>query len=175
MNKKECLSNLNNGARLICLAILSGGAAMVTVVAVTLVKNAIAVEQITTAEAAFRNGPAFVKYGQIAMIVASVLFVTELGDIMMRHHDTNRWAKRMIMRYASSLACIVAMFTFNLGFAKPMEKLMPEIRTNEAAHAEFDTLHQCSRVVFGIGILFGFVSLVIPSVALGPCKPEGQE
>lgn len=172
MMKKECLSNVNNGARLICLAILSGGAAMVTFVAVTLVKNAVAVEHLTKAEAAFRNGPAFVSFGQLAMIVASVLFVLELADMMMRQKDSNRLAKRMIMRYASSLACIVAMFAFNLGFAKPMDELMPKIKTDEAAHAEFDSLHQCSRIVFGIGILFGFISLVIPSVAPGPCKTE---
>lgn len=160
----SAMSNVNNGARLIALSLLSGGAAMVTFVAVTLVKAAKA-EGVAVTEAAFRNGPAFINFSYIALGAAAILLVTELIDYMSRKKEASSGflSKSLIVRYVSSLVCALLMIVFSVVFAMPMGKLMPEIRTNEAAHEQFDKLHNGSRIVFGIGILFGFISLVIPN------------
>lgn len=160
----QAISNINNGARLIALSLLSGGAAMVTFVAITLVKAAKA-EGVADAEAAFRNGPAFINFSYIALGAAAVLLITEVIDYMSHSKEASKGflKKSLLVRYISSLVCAALMIVFATVFAMPMGKLMPEIRTNEAAHEQFDKLHEGSRIVFGIGILFGFISLVIPN------------
>lgn len=165
------VSKVNNAARLIALSLLSGGAAMVTFVAIVLVKAAQA-DGVSVAEAAFRNGPAFVKFSYVAMGAAAVLLVTEILDYMGHAKEASKGflRKSLMVRYISSFVCATLMIIFGALFAMPMGKLMPEIRTNEAAHEQFDKLHHSSRIIFGIGILFGFISLVIPNSM--PAKTE---
>ena len=52
-----------------------------------------------------------------------------------------------------------------------MEKLLPDIKTDKAAHEKFHQLHETSRAVFGASIILALLSLVTPVVA-GAAKEQ---
>jgi len=53
----------------------------------------------------------------------------------------------------------------------PMQEAMPKIKTDKAAHAQFQKMHHLSRGVFMAIIVFAMSSLIIPPIS-GNRAPE---
>lgn len=144
-------------ARTLSLVMLSGGSAAIVFAAVVLVKAATA-KGIPVAEAATANAPLFIAYSRVALGSAIVLLIAEAIDLATNKNKT----KLTNIRYASSLICAIAAFGFALGIVPPLEELLPMIATDPAAHEKFHKLHEMSRMVFGVSILGGFLSTLLP-------------
>lgn len=142
--------------RNIALSLLFGGPATTVFIAVSQVKAGQA-QGLTAAEAAFANAPLFILAGKLALGAAFVLMIAEAIDFAL----SKRPSRSVLIRYVSSLACVVATIVFALGLVPPMEQLLPKIRMDEGAHAEFTRLHEISRATFSATILFALVSLCL--------------
>jgi len=143
--------------RVVSLAILFGGSAMIVFAAITLVKAAEA-DGVTVSEAAARNAPLFINYSKVALATACVLLFSEFTDAYLNKTKT----VLMKARYVSSAICFAAMIIFGLVLVPPLAELQPKMKTDPAAHEEFKKFHETSRGVFGIAILSALVSLVLP-------------
>ncbi|HEY9784291.1 MAG TPA: hypothetical protein V6D17_02745 [Candidatus Obscuribacterales bacterium] len=151
----------------VALALLFGGPATTTFIAVSQVKAGQA-QGLTAAEAAFANAPLFILAGKAALAAAFILLIAEAIDFAVVKKPT----KLMLARYGASILCIVATIVFAVGIVPPMEELLPKIKTDEAAHAEFKKLHEISRAAFGLTILFALMSISLS--ALGD-KTEAEQ
>lgn len=150
------MRTLSEILRALSLSILFGGSAMVVFVAITLVKAQTA-QGIPTAEAAAANAPAFVSYGKILLGAAVALLFAEVLAF-----TKEQKTKALFVRLGASAICIVTAFIFSLAIVPPMDKLLPSIKTDSAAHAQFQDLHESSRKVFGATIVFALISLLTP-------------
>jgi hypothetical protein len=170
--------------RVISLVVLCGGSAGVVMAALASVKSA---EQhgISVPEAALANVPAFIVYGKAAIVFALLLLVMELLDYL----SDKKVDFARLLRYGSSLSCFLAAVFFSAAIVPRMQMLLPsiqsslsnyssigrlsqqspslqadekKIRSNPAAHAAFQQLHESSRLAVTAIILFAFASLAIP-------------
>ena len=154
--------------RLISLSILFGGSAAVVFVAIVLVKAARA-NGVEVAEAAFRNGPAFIQFAKIATVAAIALLIAEgLHFASLAEKKLN---KARMARYSLSGLCATTALIFSLAITPNMEKLLPDIKTDKSAHEKFHQLHETSRAVFGASIILTLLALVTPVVA-GAAKEQ---
>lgn len=154
--------------RNIALALLFGGPATTVFIAVSQVKAGQA-QGMTAQEAAFANAPLFILAGKVAFIAAFVLLIAEAVDFAL----VRKASKVVLARYASSVLSIVATIVFAVGLIPPMEQLLPRIKQDEAAHAEFKRLHEISRATFSATILFALLSLILSPFAQDK-KKEGE-
>lgn len=143
--------------RTISLAILFGGSVAIVFAAITMVKAAQA-EGIATAEAAARNAPIFIQYAKINLVCGILLLLGEALDYAKRR----MWNKLTIAQYACSLLCVVSTMIFAFAIVPPMERDLPNIKTNEQARQAFHNLHEVSRGVFGATIVLALASLILP-------------
>lgn len=150
--------------RLLSLAILFGGGAAVVFVAVVLVKAA-REAGVEVSEAAARNAPAFIQFAKVSAVCAFSLLLAEGLDMASIARGAKKKSKLILTRYATSMACVIATFGFAFAITPPMERLLPTIKSDTTAAAEFHHLHQVSRGVFGAAILFACFSLVLPVFA----------
>jgi hypothetical protein len=150
--------------RLISLAMLFGGSTAIVFAAITLVAAAKA-HGMPPLEAAATNAPVFIEFAKIAAIFAITLVISEAieikGDLHSLEGRNHKWR---MGRYAASIACAVCTFIFSFGIVPPMQQAMVKMKTNEAAHQEFDRMHKISRIVFSGTIAFALVSLIIPAL-----------
>lgn len=164
------MRTLSEILRAISLSILFGGSAMVVFVAVTLVKAQTA-QGIPVAEAAAANAPAFVSYGKILLGASVALLIAEVLAALKEPKT-----KAFFVRLVASFICIVTAMIFSLQIVPPMEKLLPSIKTDSAAHAQFQELHESSRKVFGATIVFALISLLTPIFGAACAnKPKSTE
>ena len=154
--------------RLISLSILFGGSAAVVFVAIVLVKAARA-NGVEISEAAFRNGPAFIQFAKIAAVAAVALLIAE--GLHFASLAEKKMTKARLARYSLSGLCATTALIFALAITPNMEKLLPDIKTDKAAHEKFHQLHETSRAVFGASIILALLSLVTPVVA-GAAKEQ---
>ncbi|MBX9688037.1 MAG: DUF4149 domain-containing protein [Candidatus Obscuribacterales bacterium] len=143
--------------RSVSLAVLSGGSAAIVFSAIVLVKAATA-KGIPVAEAAAVNAPIFIHYAKVALGASILLGLSELIDFQ----SNTQKSKLDTARYLSSFLCIISMLVYALAIVPPMAALLPDIKTVAAAHQQFQHLHEVSRAVFGAGILFAFISVLLP-------------
>lgn len=155
------MRTLSEILRAISLSILFGGSAMVVFVAVTLVKAQTA-NGIPAAEAAAANAPAFINYGKVLLGASVTLLVAEVLALLKEPKT-----KAFFVRIGASAICIVTAMIFSLGIVPSMQELMPTMKTDSAAHAKFQQLHESSRTVFGATIICALISLLTPIV--GAC------
>lgn len=142
--------------RLLALALIFGGAIAVVFVAVTQVRIAKA-DGVDVAVAAFNNAPLFIHYSKLALGAGIILLVAEVADFF----TTKVKSKCDLARYAcSSLSAGLVLF-FALSVVPPMSDLLPKIKTDEAAHAEFTKLHKISQPVLGIAVFLAMASLAL--------------
>lgn len=153
------MKKIAEASRLISLAVLFGGSAAVVFVAIVLVRAAKA-DGVEVAEAAFRNGPAFIQFGKVAAGAAIVLLISEVSHFLSLTNKSLN--KTRLLRYGSSFLCATTALIFAFGIVPPMEALLPDIKTDQAAHEKFHGLHETSRAVFGASIVFALLSLVTP-------------
>jgi hypothetical protein len=161
------MDTLGRILRTVALAILFGGSVAVVFSAVTLVHTAVA-EGLPRAEAAARNAPVFIAYAKVNLITGFVLLIGEALDYAKRR----LWNKGTIAQYACSLLCVITTMIFALAIVPPMDRLLPELKTNQTAQAEFQQLHKVSQMVFGGTILLALASLILP--IFGALKDQGK-
>jgi len=146
--------------RLVALAILFGGSGAITFAAITLVKVAES-HGVPVREAAQANAPVFIAFSKVALVASVILVVTELAHFALRHKS----GSKQLVRYGVSFLCFLCTAIFSLVITPNMESLLPSIKTDEAAHAQFQRLHEQSRIVFGGTMLFALIALVYPAFA----------
>ncbi|MBU6450562.1 MAG: DUF4149 domain-containing protein [Cyanobacteria bacterium REEB67] len=150
--------------RLISLAMLFGGGTATVFAAITLI-NAAKAHGVDALDAAATNAPVFIEFAKVAGIFAITLVIAEAieikGDL---HNLEGRNHKWRMGRYFASIVCAVCTFIFSFAIVPQMSTAMQTMKTNEAAHAEFDKMHKLSRMIFGGAIAFALVSLVIPAL-----------
>lgn len=152
--------------RLIALSILFGGSTTVVFVAVTLVAAAKA-QGVPAAEAAAANAPIFIHYAKILIGAAIALLVAEALQLA----RARKADKLESARYGASLLVIITAFVFSFLIVPPMERLLPSIKTDNAAHGEFTRMHETSRIIFGVTILSALASLILTGLTQQK-KPE---
>lgn len=152
------MDTLGRILRTVSLAILFGGSVAIVFAAITLVKAATA-DGVPVSEAAARNAPLFIHYAKVNLIFGVILMIGEGLDFAKRR----LWNKATIAQYACSLLCVVTTMIFAFGIVPPMERLMPAMKTDEAARQEFRNIHEVSRSVFGGTILLALLSLILPT------------
>lgn len=157
---------LANILRLIALSFLFGGSATVVFTAVTLVSAAKA-QGVPVAEAAAANAPIFIHYAKLLTGAAVVLIIAEAMEIA----RARKADKLQGARYAASLLAAITAFVFSFLIVPPMERLLPSIKTDNAAAGEFTRLHETSRVIFGVTILSALASLILTGLSQHK-KPE---
>ncbi len=158
MNTSSCpLSRLSKILRLVSLAILFGGSAATVFAAVMLVKAATA-QGIPVGEAATANAPVFINFAKVALGAGVALLVAECLDFT-AHRKTNRLT---MARYIVSCLCVGTTMIFALGITPMLAELLPSIKTDDKAGAEFHSIHETSRAVFGATIFLALVSLILP-------------
>lgn len=167
--KKKIMKKTSEILKLISLAILFGGSASVVFVAIVLVKAAKA-NGVPVEEAAFRNAPAFIYFGKVAAGAAIVLLIAEGTNYALHLKESIKLSKAKILGYFSSLLCALTALVFAFGITPPMEKILPDLKTDKAAHDKFHQLHETSRAVFGASIVFALVSLL-----LSTCQSTKQD
>ncbi len=151
---------ISEAVRLVALAILFGGSAAITFAAITLVRAAES-HGVPVREAAQANAPVFIAYSKVALVASVILVMTEITNFSMHHKS----GSKQLVRYGISFLCFLCTAIFSLVITPSMENLLPSIKTDEAAHAQFQRLHEQSRIVFGGTILFALVGLVYPASA----------
>jgi len=169
-----CTTRAASILRLISLAILFGGSAAVVFSAITLVKAAEA-QGIPTAQAAAANAPVFIHFSKVALGASIALLVAEALDFSRR----KRPEKLVLFRYVVSLLCVATTMIFALGIVPPMAELLPLLHSKSGispedlarAHADFQKLHELSRMVFGGTIVLALISLVLPTFGSQPATP----
>jgi hypothetical protein len=143
---------------------LFGGSTAIVFAAITLVAAAKA-HGMSPLEAAATNAPVFIEYSKVAAVFAITLVLAEAieikGDL---HNLEGRNHKWRMGRYFASIVCAACTFLFSFGIVPPMQQSMKDMKTNEAAHEQFDRLHKFSRIIFMGTIAFGLVSLIIPAL-----------
>jgi hypothetical protein len=159
---KTILTRSGQICRLVSLAVLSAGAAMIIVSAVTVVKAATA-GGMSIPEAATLNAPVFILFSKVGLAAAFVLLLGE----SLAYAAELRMTKLDMGRVAASVLAIVCSVLFGLYFAPEMQARLPEVKTNTTVHAEFRKLHEQSRPIFSIMIFAAFASLLIPVFAKG--------
>jgi hypothetical protein len=115
---------------------------------------------IPVAQAATANAPVFVEYGKAALVLCIFLIFLELVDFVFQRKPD--FARKL--RYGTSAACFVAAAYLALALIPQMEQLIPDLRTNEESHAQFQALHNQSRVVVTAIIILAFASIAIPLI-----------
>jgi hypothetical protein len=150
--------------RLISLAMLFGGGTATVFAAITLITAAKA-HGIDALEAAATNAPVFIEFSKVAAIFAVTLVIAEAieikGDL---HNLEGRNHKWRMGRYVASIACVVCTFIFSFAIVPPMQRDMTVMKTDAAAHEDFDKMHKLSRMIFGGAIAMALVSLIIPAL-----------
>jgi len=150
--------------RLISLAMLFGGSTATVFAAITLIFAAKA-HGVPALEAAATNAPVFIEFSKVAAIFAVTLVIAEAieikGDLHSLEGRNHKWR---MGRYAASIACAICTFIFSFGIVPPMQQAMTQMKTNEAAHTEFERMHKLSQVIFSGTIAFALVSLIIPAL-----------
>lgn len=147
--------------RLISLALLFGGSSAIVFAAIILVKAAQA-HGIAITEAATANAPIFISYAKVALGAGFALLIAEALDYAARQKIT----KLTLLRYTSSILCIIATIIFSLGLTPAMEQLLVELNGIHPAQAInnaqsiFHHLHHIARIVFGGVIVFALASLI---------------
>jgi hypothetical protein len=144
--------------RIVSLALLFGGSVGVVFSAIVLVKAA-KEAGVPVAEAAAANAPIFIHFSKVAFAAAIGLLLGESLDYAFR----KKWNKLTLAQYCSSLLCVALVMIFNFGLVPPMERLLPVIKTDEAARVTFQDLHHGSRMVFGGTIIMALLSLILPA------------
>jgi hypothetical protein len=145
--------------RVISLAILCAGSVGFVFAAMYGV-NAAHERGVPIAQAAAANAPVFVQYGKAALVLTIFLIFLEFVDYLVdRKVDFPRK-----LRYGTSTVCFVSAAVLALVIVPRMEYLLPDIASDEEAHASFQQLHNQSRIVVGAIILCAFASIVIPLV-----------
>lgn len=162
MCTKTILTRSGQICRLASLSVLSAGAAMIIVSAITVVKAATA-GGMSVPEAATLNAPVFILFSKVALGSAFILLLGE----SLAYAAERRMTKLDIGRVAASILTIVCAVLFGFYFVPPMQDLLPRLKTDTAAHAEFHKLHEQSRPVFGAMIFAALASLLIPVFAKG--------
>lgn len=152
------IRRLSIAIRSISLALLFGGSIATVVAAVTLVKAAEAAG-VPVMEAASNNAPVFIVFAKIALGAAIALLAAEAMDFALDRRTT----KLALLRYGASFLAVAATMVFSLGIVPPMEALRPYMKTDEKAHQAFKQLHETSRAVFSLTILFALVSMLVPA------------
>lgn len=131
---------------------------MIVFAAITLVRAG-KEKGIPVADAAMNNVPIFIHFSTIALVCAIGLLIAEALDF-----SRNKTADKLSrIRWASSGIAIVAAMILSFGIVPPMKELIPQIRTNQEAHKQFETLHHSSEATFAAMILFSLVSLILPA------------
>lgn len=131
---------------------------MIVFAAITLVKAA-KEKGIPVADAAMSNVPIFIHFSTIALACAIGLLIAEALDF-----TKNKSAGKLSrFRWVSSAVAIVAAFILSLAIVPPMKDLIPQIRTNDQAHKQFESLHHSSEATFAAMILFSLISLILPA------------
>jgi len=143
---------------------LFGGSTAVVFSAIVLIKAATA-HGMAPLDAAAINAPVFIEFSKVAAIFAITLVISEAieikGDL---HNLEGRNLKWRMGRYFASIVCAVCTFIFAFGVVPQMQQAMVTMKTNEAAHKEFQRMHEMSRIIFSGTIAFALVSLVIPAL-----------
>jgi hypothetical protein len=147
--------------RLISLSMLFGGGSAIVFAAITLVHAAKA-QGIPVNEAAAANAPIFIEFAKVAAAFAIALVAAEAVEIKGDLHNLEKRSRWPMARYFSSIIAAVATFIFAFAIVPPMSDLQPKLRTEATAQAEFKKLHEISRLVFSVMIVFSLVSLVVP-------------
>jgi hypothetical protein len=148
--------------RLLSLSVLSAGSGMIIFSAITVVKAAQA-QGMSLPEAAGLNAPVFIIFSKIALGAAFLLLLGE----SLAYAGERRMTKLDIARVGASVVTMVCSMIFGFGFVPPMQELLPALKTDPAAHAEFHKLHESSRGVFGAMMAAALLSLLIPVFAKG--------
>jgi hypothetical protein len=151
------MQKLSEILRLISLAILFGGSAVLVFTVIVLVKSQEA-QGILKADAAAANAPAFFQYAKVLAGAAVALLVSE----GLSWAAVKQKTKLTFARMGASLLCIISAFIFSFAIVPPMSELQPQIKTDQVKAEEFHKLHETSRAVFGVSILFALVSLIMP-------------
>ena len=151
--------------RLISLAMLFGGDAAIVFAVITLVHVAVA-NGVPRNEAAAANAPIFIEFAKVAAVFAFTLVVAEAVEIKGDLKNLEKKKRWPMARYFASVICAVATFIFAFAIVPPMKELLPSLKTNPDAKAQFDKMHETSRLIFSTTIVFALASLVIPVLAL---------
>lgn len=162
--------NLARMLRLISLAILFGGSTAIVFAAITLVKTAKA-SGMAVEDAAAINAPVFIEFSKVALGFAVCLVVSEAYQIRGNLKNLEKHRRWPMARFVASILCAIATFVFSLGIVPPMQEALPKIKTDKAAHAQFQKMHHLSRGVFMAIIVFAMSSLIIPPIS-GNRAPE---
>ena len=157
--------------RTVSLAMLFGGSVAIVFAAIVLV-NAAKAKGIPVSEAAANNAPVFITYAYVNLTFGILLLVGEAIDYAKR----KAWTNMTKAQYGASLLCVVSTMIFALAIVPPMQRLLPDLKTNLKAEAEFRQLHEMSRTVFGTTIVLSLVSLLLPIWgALPSTSPSGTD
>lgn len=143
--------------RTVSLAMLFGGSVAIVFAAIVLV-NAAKAKGIAVADAAATNAPVFITYAYVNLAFGILLLIGEALDYAKRR----LWTNITKAQYAASLLCVVSTMIFALAIVPPMERLLPTVRTDKQAEAQFQQLHNVSRTVFGTTIVLALISLLLP-------------
>jgi hypothetical protein len=143
--------------RTVSLAMLFGGSVAIVFAAIVLV-NAAKANGVPVSEAAANNAPVFITYAYVNLAFGIVLLIGEALDYAKRR----LWTNFTKAQYAASLLCVVSTMIFALAIVPPMQRLLPDLKTNNQALAEFRNLHEASRTVFGATIVLALISLLLP-------------
>ncbi len=149
--------------RLISLAMLFGGSTAIVFAAITLISAAKA-QGIPVAEAASVNAPLFIEFSKIALIFAITLVVAEAIEIKGDLHNLEKGSRWHMGRYFSSIVCAISTFIFALAIVPQMQDVRVLMKTDPAAHQQFQKLHEASRLIFSSTIVFALASLVLPVI-----------
>ena len=152
------MSKLSYILRVIALSILFGGSSTIIFAAITLVKAAEA-KGVPVAQAAAANVPIFFGFSTIALVCAIILLAAESMDFAKRKQA----GATTKARWATSALSVAATMVLAFGIIPPMKELIPMMKDNEQAHADFKKLHEASRGVFSAIILFALASLILPA------------
>jgi sterol desaturase/sphingolipid hydroxylase (fatty acid hydroxylase superfamily) len=135
---------------------------MIIVSAITVVRAA-QTQGMSIPEGAALNAPVFILFSKIALGAAFGLLLGE----SLAYAAERRMTKLDMARAATSVITMVCAMVFAFVFVPPMQDLLPRVKTDAAAHAEFHKLHESSRGVFSVMMLSALLSLLIPVFAKG--------
>ncbi len=150
------MNKLAETARLLALSIIFGGSIAIVFVVINNAREgrAAGLDQATIGLA---NAPLFIHFSKLALGAAIALIVSEVADFFTNPEKS----KSTFARYGTSAASAVLVLFFALGLTAPMTDLLPKLKTDAAAEAEFSKLHKISQPILGTAIALALASIAM--------------
>lgn len=156
------MNKLIETVRLLALSIIFGGSVAIVFVVINIAKEGHALG-LDKATIGMQNAPLFIHFSKLALGAAIALLIAEVADFFTNPEKS----KCTFARYGTSAASAALVLFFALGLTAPMTDLLPKLKTDSSAEAEFSKLHKISQPVLGTAI-----ALAIASIAMSGKKKK---